>query len=66
MLDGSLQFPKIWQNRLLLTAGVRNILDVKTVQQSGGGGGAHSSGGGTAPISPGRSFFVRASFNLSL
>lgn len=47
----------IWKQRITLTAGIKNILDVKTVNQSIGSGGAHSSRYGTS-ISTGRSYFV--------
>lgn len=65
MLDGSIQLPKLWKGRIQLTTGARNILNVQAVRQSGAGGGAHSGGGGSAPISPGRSFFLRLQFEVS-
>lgn len=50
---------RLWQDRLHITAGVRNALNVQQVNvQGGGGGGAHGGGANWAPISPGRSFFI--------
>jgi len=62
MLDATLG-RSFLNDRLQLTAGVRNLLDIQQVNLAGGGGGAHS-GGNNAPIGAGRSFFVRASFQL--
>ncbi|MEO0341576.1 MAG: hypothetical protein AAF242_20500, partial [Bacteroidota bacterium] len=62
MLDASIQTPLL-NNRVQLTLGVRNLLDVQQVALNGGGGGAHV-GGNAAPIGPGRSFFVRASLRI--
>ncbi len=57
-LTGSKHF---WGERLRLTAGVKNLLDVTQVNVSGVGGSAHNGGTGLAPISPGRNLFVRLS-----
>ena len=64
MMDASLQWP-IWQERIKLTTGARNILNVQSVQQNSENGGAHSGSGNTFPVSPGRSFFVRMNFIFS-
>ena len=54
----------LWRERLQLTGGVRNLLDVQRAAATGGGGGAHSGGGGGVPVSPGRSFFLRLALQL--
>lgn len=46
-----------------LTLGARNILNVININNSGMGGGAHS-GGPAVPISYGRSYFLKLSYNL--
>lgn len=54
-----------WQDRILWSAGVKNLLDQSTVPlQGGNSGGAHSSSGADQLIGFGRSFFV--SLQLSL
>jgi len=62
MLDATLN-RSFLNDRLQITVGVRNLLDIQQVNLTGGGGGAHS-GGSNAPIGTGRSFFVRATFQL--
>lgn len=63
MMDASLSH-SFFNNRLNLSAGVRNLLDIRRVGVSGGGGGVHSGSSEIAPVGPGRSFFVRASISL--
>lgn len=48
-----------------LTLGVRNALDITRINNSGLSGGAHS-GGPTVPVSYGRSYFLKLSYNLNL
>jgi len=55
----------LWQERLSITLGARNLLDVQGVGVQGGSGGAHSGSAATAPISPGISYFLRTSFTFS-
>ncbi|MEM8526642.1 MAG: TonB-dependent receptor [Bacteroidota bacterium] len=62
MMDASLAQP-LFNNRILLTFGVRNLLNITQVNVQGGRVGAHSSGSGL-PIGAGRSFFLRASVRL--
>lgn len=50
-------------NRLNVSLGVRNLLNVTQVNVQGGSAGMHSSGN-TLPVGAGRSFFVRASIRL--
>ncbi len=47
---------KLWKNRIILTAGARNLFDVTQLLGSGSGG-VHG-GGGSMPLSWGRSFFT--------
>ncbi len=62
MVDASLS-QNFFDDRLTLSAGVRNLMDIRQIGVTGGGGGAHSSGNG-APVGVGRSFFVRAAVHL--
>jgi outer membrane receptor for ferrienterochelin and colicins len=45
--------------------GVRNVLNVTNINNSGAGGGAHAAGA-FLPISYGRSYFLRVNYNLNL
>ncbi|TXB69505.1 TonB-dependent receptor [Phaeodactylibacter luteus] len=55
------------EKQLSLTAGARNLLDVRQANVTGAdGGGAHSVGAGAVVVSPGRSFFLQAAWRLSL
>ncbi|MEM1327757.1 MAG: TonB-dependent receptor [Bacteroidota bacterium] len=62
MLDASYT-QSFFKNRLSLTGGIRNVLDITQVNVQGGQVGAHS-GGSALPIGAGRSFFVRARLRL--
>jgi outer membrane receptor for ferrienterochelin and colicins len=62
MLDASLS-QNFFNNRLSISAGVRNLLDIQQLNVSGGAAGAHTGGSGVA-VGVGRSFFVRASIKL--
>ncbi len=62
MVDASFS-QKLFNNQLSLTAGVRNLMDIRQIGVTGGGGGAHSGGNG-APVGVGRSLFFRAGFHL--
>ena len=53
-----------WKKRIGLTAGVKNILDVQSVNLQGGGGGVHAGSGDSSAISAGRNFFVRIGFDI--
>lgn len=64
LLDATIN-QAIWDDRIRLTFGVKNILDVQQVNVKGGGGGAHSGNSGTLPVGLGRSFFVSAVLDLS-
>lgn len=52
-----------WQQRLRFTAGIKNLLDVGSINYSSAGG-AHSSSQGSMPIAMGRLFFTSIRFNL--
>ena len=51
-----------WKKRIRINAGIKNILDIKSIDQNTGSGGVHSSSTGTQ-ISTGRSYFVGLKFN---
>ncbi len=53
-----------WKKRIGLTTGVKNILDVQQVNQQGGGGGVHTGSATSAPVSAGRNFFIRLSYDF--
>lgn len=55
-----------WQNRIKLSAGVKNIFNVKTVPAVGqAGGGGHGAGGGDLDIGWGRTVFAKLSINFN-
>jgi outer membrane receptor for ferrienterochelin and colicins len=53
-----------WQNRIRLSAGVKNIFDVTTIPAVGNAGGAHG-GGGDLNVGWGRTFFAKLSVNFN-
>lgn len=62
-LDATIVHP--FKKAFELTFGIRNILNVTRINNSGLSGGAHS-GGTTRPISYGRSYFLKLNYNLNL
>ncbi|MEM6320929.1 MAG: hypothetical protein AAF960_24900, partial [Bacteroidota bacterium] len=54
----------LWDRRIRLTFGAKNIFNVQQVNVAGGGGGAHSSNSGSLPVGLGRSFFVNMTLDL--
>lgn len=55
-----------WKNRIRLSAGAKNLLDVKSVPVTGESGGAHTGGGsGSTSVLYGRSYFLGLSFNFN-
>jgi len=48
-----------WDQRLTVTGGIKNLLDIETVAVLGGGGSVHSSGAGSQLINWGRSYFLQ-------
>ena len=61
MLD--LSASKSFENNITLRAGVRNVLDITTVNSTTVGG-AHSSGDGNSPIAFGRSYFLTINYHF--
>jgi len=53
-----------FQNRVHLTTGIKNILDVTEIKSSRASGGAHAGQSGTSPVHWGRSFFVELKVKL--
>ena len=62
MLDMSFS-KSLWKRSINITAGVRNVLDIKTIQVIGGSSGIHSSIGRNT-VSLGRSFFLGVQFGF--
>ncbi|MFT4752677.1 MAG: outer membrane receptor for ferrienterochelin and colicins [Salibacteraceae bacterium] len=54
---------KIWNDHLIIGAGVKNILDVTNITTSANGG-SHGSSNGTRPIAPGRVYFLKLGFQF--
>jgi outer membrane receptor for ferrienterochelin and colicins len=54
-----------WQQRIRLSAGVKNLFDTKQIPTTGTSGGAHGSGSDGANISWGRTLFLRLSFTFN-
>lgn len=48
-----------------LVFGVKNLLDIQRINNSGVSGGTHS-GGASVPVSYGRSYFIKLNYNLKL
>jgi outer membrane receptor for ferrienterochelin and colicins len=60
-----LNFEKSFLSRkLVATFGVRNILDIDTVNTNAIAGGAHSDTPTALPLAYGRSFFMKLKYNL--
>lgn len=63
MMDASVR-QQLVKERLSVTLGVRNLLDVTNVRAVSGGG-AHSGGiGGEAPVAMGTCFFAKISMTI--
>jgi outer membrane receptor for ferrienterochelin and colicins len=63
-VDLSIARNKLWKNRFNLAAGIKNILNVTTINTQFTGGGAHSSGTNQLAVANGRQFFIQCSLNL--
>ena len=48
-----------------MTFGIRNLLDIQRINNTGTSGNAHS-GGPTVPVSYGRSYFIKLNYNLKI
>ncbi len=58
LLDFSLG-RSFWKNRIVISAGAKNLLNINQVNTNGGtGGAAHSLGSNSVPVAWGRSYFV--------
>ncbi len=64
MIDLSATKP-IWNDKINITVGIKNLLNIQQTNLAGGGtGGAHSGSSTSVPIGPGRNYFVRAHFQF--
>jgi outer membrane receptor for ferrienterochelin and colicins len=64
MLDASVSV-RVWKERFVVTAGAKNILNVKDISYNSPAGGAHSSGGNSMSVGMGITGFVTLKINLS-
>ncbi len=62
LLDGSASF-KLFNNRLTVTGGVKNIFDVVNISNSLTSSDTHADAGGSVSIGTGRSLFLRLDLN---
>lgn len=53
----------LWDKRISIGAGVKNLFNVQNVNASPGSSGAHTPGGDTVPVSTGRLYFLKLDFN---
>ncbi len=53
-----------WKNRLQLTSGIRNLLDIRNVNTVGNQGSTHSGDGSSSPVATGRNYFARLRWQL--
>ncbi len=53
-----------WKNRLQLTSGIRNLLDIRNINTIGNQGSAHSGDGSSSPVATGRNYFARLRWQL--
>lgn len=54
----------LFKNKLSLSAGAKNLLDVQNLNSSGATGGTHTSSAGQVPVAWGRTFFASLKINL--
>lgn len=55
----------VWKKIIGINIGVKNILDITSINGMTGSGGAHSSGGSTIQIGMGRTYFCSLTINLN-
>ncbi len=55
---------QIMDKRIRITAGIKNILDIKDIRSSRSSGTAHAGGNGLRPVHWGRSFFMETKLRL--
>ena len=64
MADASVA-KRLWHDRLMITAGCKNIGNVTDLNATLGNGGAHSDAGtGSVPLATGRTYFLRVTMEL--
>lgn len=63
MLDFSLS-RQFWKDKIQLTLGAKNLMNVQNILNSGGSGGVHSGAGSAVPVSWGRSVFAKLNFRI--
>lgn len=54
----------LWKRKVAWALGVKNIMNVTSINNQLVSSGAHSSGNGSLPIGTGRSYFVRLTYNI--
>lgn len=64
ILDATLT-KTLWGERLQLTAGCKNLFDVRNLTSTLAAGGAHSSSSTSMPLSTGRNYFLKLSLNFT-
>lgn len=55
-----------WKNRILLSLGIKNLLDTQNLASTVQGGGAHSGSGSSILLNWGRTYFVRLNVQFGL
>ena len=63
LLDATIS-KKIWKERLGITLGCKNILDIKNIGSTFSSGGAHSSSNSSVPFATGRNYFIKLTLKL--
>jgi hypothetical protein len=53
------------KDKLVLEAGCRNLLNVRTIPTASASGGTHTDGSGSMAIANGRNYFFRVQFNIN-
>lgn len=64
MLDATITKP-LWNNRIVLTFGGKNLLNVKNINTTASSGGVHQSGAGSMPVAWGRTLFTSLQIKLT-
>jgi outer membrane receptor for ferrienterochelin and colicins len=54
-----------WQERIALTLGCKNVLDITNISSTMVSAGAHSSSTTSMPLATGRNYFIKLAFNIS-
>ena len=54
-----------WKDRIGITAGCKNLFDVTNINTTSVVGGVHSGASSGMPLSTGRNYFLKLSFNIS-